>query len=239
MPLLVAPLFALSLGLSFGLLTLDGRGARGWLSARSSVRLFATMAFFPALLLTALLRPGWAVMHFAGRAPSALLLAAAAIAAGLVPLVHERASVLGTLSRGRAIAAAALPGALGLFVLVILHRRALVLMPAVPRLEEAEPLLGSAMGVAFLLLDVLLLAAAGLTAFALVDEATAPEPRPQIARKLLTAAPSDAGGVVRRGAREPLRGQQTTARVTPRTSDTRGARATRSSGTSPRTVLKK
>jgi hypothetical protein len=210
MPLLVAPLFAVSLGLCFGLLTLDGRGARGWLAARSSVRLFAALAFFPALLLPALLRPAWAAMQFTGRPPSALLLAGAAIAAGAVPLVYERASALGTLPRGRAVATAALPGALGLLVLAALHRRALVLTPAVPRLEEPEPLFGSPMGVAFLLIDVLLLAAAGLTAFALADEARPEEPRLQIGRKLLPAAPSDAAGVVRqRGPRTAPAGKRT------------------------------
>lgn len=216
MPLLVAPLFAVSLGLGFGLLTLDGRGARGWLAARGSVRLFAALALFPALLLTALLRPAWAALHFASRPSSALLLAGAAITAALVPLVYERASGLGTLSRSQAVAAATFPAGLGLLVLLILHRRALSLTPAIPRLEQAEPLFGSAMGVAFLLLDVLALAGAGLTAFALVDEARPVEGRRQIGRKLLTAAPSDAGGVVHRDARAAGRSPTSKPRTAPR-----------------------
>ncbi len=227
MPLLVAPLFAVSLGLCFGLLTLDGRGARGYLAARSSVRLFALVAFFPALILPALLRPAWAAMHFANRAPSAVALVGAALAALIIPIVYERATVLGALSRGRAAAAAALPGVLGLAVLVLLHHRTLVLTPAVPRIQEAEPLFGSVMGVAFVLVDVLLLVAAGLTAFALVDatpeermdarpkpriearsngriDARPREPASQMGRKLLSAASSHAGGGVRRAPREPL-----------------------------------
>ena len=183
MPLLVAPLFAVSLGLCFGLLTLDGRGARGYLAARSSVRLFSALAFFPALLFAALLRPAWATMHFAGWTPSALLLAGAAVAAGIVPIMYERASGLAALSRTRAVAAASLPAALGLAVLLLLHRRALVLTPPLARLQEAEPLFGSTTGVAFLLVDALLLAAVGLTAFALIDDLRPAEARGQPSRR--------------------------------------------------------
>lgn len=229
MPLLVAPLIAVSLGLCFGLLTLDGHGARGYLSARSSVRLFAALAFFPSLLVAALLRPGWAVLHFAAHPPSAALLGGAFVAALLVPFVYERAQSLGALSRGKAIVTATLPGFLGIGLLLLLHRRTLMLRPPIPRVEEAEALFGSPVGVGFVLVDLLLVVAVALTAFALAEEDRPNEGRTRVVRKISLppavrransvanksqTAPSDAARVVRPGSRtEARRAGDTTRRA--------------------------
>jgi len=196
MPLVVAPLVALSLGLGFGLVTLGSRGARGFLLCRSSVRAFALFALFPALLFSALLRPEWAALHFAGeRVPSAALLAGAALSAYLVPLAHDRAPALAVLPRPRAFALAALPGALALLVLFMLHRRTLTLTQGVRGLAEAEPLFGSATGAAFILIDALLLAAVILTAGAVIHSDDASEKK---LGKLSPPRSSDAPGALRR-----------------------------------------
>ncbi|MBK6516136.1 MAG: hypothetical protein IPM79_03195 [Polyangiaceae bacterium] len=178
MPLLIAPLVALSVGLLLGLRSPGALGARGAAVARTCVAWLAALAFFPALAVISLSEPAWATLHVLGEAevPSFILLLASALVSSLVLVGYRAARSLATSPRdgGPRVGAltAAIPAAFALVLLAALRDRVGLLEPAHGRTPEVA-LVSSRFALALLTLDGLLGVATWLTSRALDDLAQA------------------------------------------------------------------
>lgn len=159
MPLLIAPLVAVSLGMYFGLLRPGSLGAQGTDIARRCTALYMTVCFFPVIAFAALMKPAWAWLHVLGHGPiSALNLMAAGGAAAFIGVGQIAGRSLGGLPRARALTVAAVPAIVSALLVIVMHRRFSVLEPA-SRSTEVSLLWGSRF--AFGLLALLLLLALG------------------------------------------------------------------------------
>ncbi|NUP05072.1 MAG: hypothetical protein HOW73_03310 [Polyangiaceae bacterium] len=170
MPLVIAPLVALAVGMFLGLRNAGSLGARGGAVAERCMVWLALLGFFPVLAFGGLYQPGWAFLHIvdASRIPSFVALLVAAFASSLVVVGHRAGRTLGTMPNQDGsrvplgILAAAIPLAFSVIVLGALHARVLVVEPA-RRAAEAVSLFGSRFGIGLALMDLLLAAAVWLT----------------------------------------------------------------------------
>lgn len=185
MPLLVAPLFALSLGLFLGTRRAGSFGARGVRAAQRCIATLALLGLLPAFAFPALYRPAWAWLHIVdpARVPSFINLLLAGGSAALVIVGHK----LGDLTARSAAAAAPdgrtpspsggtsvalIPLAFALAIVIVLHKRVLIVEPA-RRNVDPVTLFGSRFILALLVIDAMMIAAIVLTQRAL-DELVDP-----------------------------------------------------------------
>lgn len=181
MPLLIAPLVALSIGLFLGLRSPGALGARGAAAARACVAWLAALAFFPAVAVASLCRPAWATLHVLADSslPSFALLLASGAAASVLVLGYRlgRSLALAPRDRGPRLPAltALIPAAFALLVLLAMRERLALLEPAHGR-AAALPLAGSRFALAPPALLGLLAIATLLTTRAL-DELADASPR--------------------------------------------------------------
>lgn len=185
MPLLVAPLFALSLGLYLGARRSGSFGARGVRAAQRCVAALAVLGLLPAFAFPALYKPGWAWLHIIdpARIPSFVNLLLAGAAAAMAVAGHKLGDAMARSAAAAApdgrppsgrdgSAVAAIPLAFAVAIVVVLHKRVLVVEPARRNLD-AVTLFGSRFVLALLLIDAMMVAAVVLTQRAL-DELVDP-----------------------------------------------------------------
>lgn len=181
MPLLVAPLFALSLGLFLGTRRAGSFGARGARAAQRCIAMLGLLGLLPAFAFPVLYKPAWAWLHIVdpARVPSFVNLILAAAAAALVVVGHKLGDLMArsaaaatpdgrTPSTSSGSSVAAIPLAFALAILVVLHKRVLLVEPA-RRNVDPVTLFGSRFIVVLLVIDAMMIAAIVLTQRALDD----------------------------------------------------------------------
>lgn len=187
MPLVIAPLVGLALGIALGARKAGALGAGGAEASERCALAFALLAFFPAVAFAALYEPSWSYLHlgFASGVPAFATLVASAVASATVVAGHRAGRSLAARPGRGALVGTTIPLGFALLLAAGLrHRLAVLVHAGTPTASSpAVALLGSRFSVGLGAIDALLAVATWLTLRSIDSIASPSEPGFDGARK--------------------------------------------------------